>query len=237
MPSGQPTVSLLISCEHATQAVPRPWQPVFKGQQALLDSHRGYDRGSLDVAQALASTFSVPLLAGNTTRLLVDLNRSVDHPRHFSELTRALSAHEKEQIDAEYWWPHWTRYRRYLHELPGCIVHVACHSFTPVLTGKVRTADVGLLYDPDRPREKAWCRALGDSIRRHMPDLRVKMNYPYRGTSNGMGQQHRPGFDDRRLITMELEINQLLCDRDDWSALVSGLVKAVGHTLEQELNA
>ncbi len=229
-------VSPLISCEHASNAVPRQWQHRFQGQQALLNSHCGYDRGSLYVAQSLASSLDAPLLSGNVSRLLVDLNRSLDHPRHFSELTRSLSVGERSRIDIEYWWPHWQRYRRYLRELPGRIVHIACHSFTPVLNGKLRTADVGLLYDPARPREKAWCRTLGESIRRHMPQLRLKMNYPYRGTSNGMGQQHRHCFDDHRLITIELEFNHALCDREDWTALVSWLVQAVADTLEKELN-
>ena len=36
------------------------------------------------------------------------------------------------------------------------VLHVAVHSFTPVLHGERRNADVGLLYDPARPRERAF---------------------------------------------------------------------------------
>ncbi len=31
------------------------------------------------------------------------------------------------------------------------VVHISSHSFTPVLDGRVRNADIGLLYDPARP--------------------------------------------------------------------------------------
>ena len=45
------------------------------------------------------------------------------------------------------------------------VVHIASHSFTPELNGHVRTADVGMLYDPGRPGEvefaTAWLDALG----------------------------------------------------------------------------
>ena len=41
------------------------------------------------------------------------------------------------------------------------VIHVSAHSFTPGLDGKVRTADVGLLYDPARPGEVRLCARSG----------------------------------------------------------------------------
>ncbi|MFU8833523.1 MAG: N-formylglutamate amidohydrolase, partial [Wenzhouxiangella sp.] len=108
----------------------------------------------------------------------------------------------------DYWHPHWSRYRQYLDTLPGRIIHIACHSFTPVLDEKTRSTDIGLLYDPSRTVEAAYCRALGALLRNAFPELRIHMNQPYRGTSNGMGQQHRRHYPDGKLITFELELNQ-----------------------------
>jgi predicted N-formylglutamate amidohydrolase len=232
MPRREPALSALISCEHASNAVPACWQHLFRGHSDLLDSHRGFDRGSLEMGQALSRHTGAPLLVGKVTRLLVDLNRSAAHPRHFSEFTRALPAVDRFELDETFWQPHWQRYRQYLDSLPGRIVHVACHSFTPVIQGRTRAADIGLLYDPARAAERAWCRRLADRIREALPGLRVRMNYPYRGTSNGMGQQHRPHYDDRRLVTMELEINQALCDRHDWPVIIRGLSTAVAINVE-----
>jgi predicted N-formylglutamate amidohydrolase len=235
MSAAQQAVSPLITCEHAVNAVPERWQHLFRGHEALLDSHRGYDRGSLEVAQALARRLEAPLLVGKVTRLLVDLNRSARHPRHFSELTRKLPAAQRDSLDAEYWRPHWDRYRALLHELPGRVLHLACHSFAAVLEGRRRHADIGLLYDPARPGERAWCQALAARVRSSLPGLQVRMNYPYRGTSNGMGQQHRQCLDDAHLITVELEINQALCDRADWPQLINKLTAAVEWGVKQEV--
>ena len=90
------------------------------------------------------------------TRLLVDLNRSVGHRDLHSEATRPASRSEKQRIVADHYLP----YRAEVEVLVGKavasglrVIHVSSHSFTPRLNGLVRTADVGLLYDPARPGE------------------------------------------------------------------------------------
>src|SRR4030065_143064 len=37
------------------------------------------------------------------------------------------------------------------------VIHLSSHSFTPVLDGEVRNADIGLLYDPARHGEAELC--------------------------------------------------------------------------------
>src|SRR5690606_1376771 len=66
------------------------------------------------------------------------------------------------------------------------VVHVAVHSFTPVLDGERRDADVGLLYDPRRAGEAALAPAWAAALRAGEPRLRVRRNYPYLGTSDGL---------------------------------------------------
>lgn len=227
MPDREPHVSYLITAEHAGNRVPGRWRPLFEGRRSLLESHRGWDPGSGELARSLADALAAPLLESRITRLLIDLNRSADHPRRFSESTRALPADDRAVLARDYWQPHWARYREYLEALPGRIVHIACHSFTPVLDGKARSTDLGLLYDPSRPIEAAFCRRLGGCLRTEFPDLVVHMNQPYRGVSNGLGQQHRRDYPDTRLITFELEINQRLLAAPG----VSGLAGAIAGAL------
>lgn len=207
--------SWLITAEHASRRVPDRWQALFEGHEEVLESHRGWDPGSLELAQNLAQGLSAPLLQGRITRLLIDLNRSADHPGRFSAFSRSLPATDKADLIARYWQPHWSAYRSQLETLPGRIIHLACHSFTPVLDGKRRSTDIGLLYDPSRPIEAGYCRALARQLRQALPDLRIHINQPYRGVSNGLGQQHRRQYPDSRLISFELEINQRLIDRID----------------------
>ena len=47
--------AFLITCEHGGNRIPAPYRRLFRGQRALLDSHRGYDPGALVMAKALAS--------------------------------------------------------------------------------------------------------------------------------------------------------------------------------------
>ena len=47
--------SFLVTCEHGGNRIPAPCRRLFRGQRALLDSHRGYDPGALVMAKALAA--------------------------------------------------------------------------------------------------------------------------------------------------------------------------------------
>lgn len=225
------TISWLITAEHASNRVPDRWRPLFAGHEEVLESHRGWDPGSAELAQALAAGLHAPLLQGRITRLLIDLNRSAAHPGRFSAFSRGLPPADKADLIERYWQPHWSGYRSQLDALPGHIIHLACHSFTPILDGRTRTTDIGLLYDPSRPIEARYCRTLGERLRRVFPDLRVHMNQPYRGVSDGMGQHHRRFHADRRLITFELEVNQRLLDRLD--DITPALIDALQETAKR----
>lgn len=226
MSEQQPPVSPLITCEHASNRVPVPWRWLFVGEEHVLDGHRGHDIGATDLALRMSGQLHAPLLAGRVTRLLVDLNRSASHPARFSPWSRRLEPAQRAHLAERWWEPHWRAYREWVDRLPGLVVHIACHSFTPVLNGKQRQADIGLLYDPSRRLERDWCVGLAGHLREQLPDLRIRRNYPYRGTSNGLGQQHRWLYPPQRLITMEIEFNQALAHHSDWPALRAGIVEA-----------
>jgi len=83
---------LVITCEHGGREVPREYAALFSDRAALLDSHRGWDAGALELGRQLADAFGVPLHVATTTRLLVDLNRSIGHRQLFSEVTARTSS-------------------------------------------------------------------------------------------------------------------------------------------------
>lgn len=88
------------------------------------------------------------------------------------------------------------------------VIHVSSHTFTPVLGGNVRRADVGLLYDPQRQSERSLCERWQRSLRARRPNWIVRRNYPYLGRSDGLTSFLRRRFDDRHYIGIELEVNQ-----------------------------
>src|SRR5690606_36771859 len=82
---------VVVSAEHAGNRVPAEYRALFRGREALLASHRGWDPGTATLAAALAHRLGAALFLADVTRLVVDLNRSPSHPGVFSEITRALS--------------------------------------------------------------------------------------------------------------------------------------------------
>jgi predicted N-formylglutamate amidohydrolase len=229
-------VALVLTCEHGGNRVPKAWASAFTGARRLLATHCGWDPGALVVARALARRFSAPLVAAEITRLLVDLNRAEDNPGVFSRFTRDLPADAREELLARWHRPHRGRVFAEVERCIGrrqAVLHVAVHSFTPVLDGVVRTADVGLLYDPARPRERAAALHWRAALRELAPELRVRMNYPYRGISDGLTRALRRRHRDRDYAGIELEMNQnLVADRGRLSALQRVLADSLAAVLD-----
>lgn len=199
----------------------------------MLDSHRGYDAGALLMAQDLATAFDGALVTSTVSRLLVDLNRSVGHPQLFSETIRRLPPPVREEILAQYYRP----YREQVEHLVAQavadgqrVIHISSHSFTPELNGKVRNADVGLLYDPARHGEVELCARWRATLAELAPSLRVRRNYPYAGKGDGLTAYLRQRFAPNTYIGIELEVNQQIVQSDagQWTALRTLLVDSLG---------
>jgi len=88
------------------------------------------------------------------------------------------------------------------------VVHVSSHTFTPVRNGIVRRADVALLYDPARAPERRLCRHWQRALQALARRWRVRRNYPYRGSSDGLTRYLRERFAADEYVGIELEINQ-----------------------------
>jgi predicted N-formylglutamate amidohydrolase len=201
----------LVTCEHGGNRIPPPLRRLFRGQRTLLDSHRGYDAGALAMATALARALEAPLVASTTSRLVVDLNRSLGHPRLFGTVTRALPAPVRAGIVERHYRPYREEVLRRVGQAVRRgqrVVHVSSHSFTPELDGTVRRADVGLLYDPARAGEVRLCARWKAALRALAPELRVRRNYPYAGKGDGLTSHLRAIHPAAAYVGIELEINQ-----------------------------
>ena len=201
----------LVTCEHGGNRIPAPWQPLFRGRRALLESHRGYDPGALAMARTLAAALGAPLVASTVSRLLVDLNRSLGHPQLFSTATRAAPATERESIVDRHYRPYRGEVERLVRQAVSRgrrVVHVSSHSFTPELDGRLRRADVGLLYDPGRRAEAELCAGWKAALATLAPELRVRRNYPYAGKGDGLTSHLRRRFPESAYVGVELEVNQ-----------------------------
>jgi predicted N-formylglutamate amidohydrolase len=232
-------VFVVVTCEHAGNRVPARYGALFAGYEAMLASHRGYDPGALAMAREFASALDAPLFYCTTTRLLVELNRSPSHPGLFSEpVRRCLSAAERERLIERFYRPYREAVERKIHHavLQGRqVVHLSCHSFTPCLDGVDRRADVGLLFHPGRAGEAALCAAWQAMLAETHTSLRVRRNYPYRGTADSFIACLRRRFSEGRYAGIQLEVNQkfALEERHRWGALRRSLITAFERALSR----
>jgi predicted N-formylglutamate amidohydrolase len=224
--------TFLVTCEHGGNRIPAPYRQLFQEQRALLDSHRGWDPGALVMANALASARRAPLVASTVSRLVVDLNRSIGHPQLFSEVTRTAPTETRAQIVEQCYRPHREQVERLVCEAVSRgdrVIHIASHSFTPELHGRVRNADVGLLYDPRRRGEVEMCARWKASLAALDPALRVRRNYPYAGKDDGLTSHLRRRFAQTDYVGIELEVNQALVFAAGrrWTALRRALIDSL----------
>ena len=147
---------VILSCEHAHNKVPTAYKSVFGSGEEDLTSHLGWDPGALKITNELASTLGVKPFVYPFTRLLIEPNRSEDHPQLFSKYTETLSLEEKKSLLKSYYHP----YRKKVSDavqkqidLTNFAIHISVHTFTPVYHGKFRTVDIGILFDPHRHHE------------------------------------------------------------------------------------
>lgn len=205
------TRRLIISCEHGGNRVPRPYRRLFQGGEAALDTHRGLDIAALPAARSIARRLGAPLVYSETTRLLVDLNRSLHHKALFSEFTRDAGTEARKEILNKHYHPYRDRIDALVASTRAAkqtAIHLSIHSFTPRLGQQPRNADIGLLYDPARIGESRFCRALRAELLERRPDMKVRLNYPYRGNADGFTTWLRKHYGGASYLGIEIEINQ-----------------------------
>ena len=208
----KPTV-LFISCEHAVNTIPSAYQHLFHQHQSILETHRGIDFGALETATHLSEVFACDFNKATVSRLLIDCNRSLTSTNCFSEFTKHLPQIEKQKIIDQYYLPYRNRCESLIktHIQQGNqVLHLSIHSFTPVFKGVTRNAGIGLLYDPKRHGEKEVTREWHSLLSHEKPTYRVRMNYPYSGTSDGFTSALRKKYTEHEYLGIEVEMNQAL---------------------------
>ena len=207
-------VHLVLTAEHAGNEIPEPYASYFRSgdAQAALYSHRGWDPGSAEIAAELSRYFDRPVLAQRVSRLLVECNRSIDHPALWSEFSAPMPESLRDDALARYWRPHREAVRSAVERAPSgaTVVHVSVHTFTPVWRGKRRATDIGILYDPRMRGEVALSARWQRTLKAHpaAAGLGVHRNRPYRGWTDGLVTSLRAQFSSERYVGIELEVAQ-----------------------------
>lgn len=228
--------AFFLSCEHGGNRVPKTLRALFERDAETLASHRGYDKGALELARHLSKALDVPLVAATVSRLVVDLNRSLGNRNLYSEFTRTLSKAQRDALIAEHYLPYRQAVEQGIETLLAThdrVIHISIHSFAPIMEGKPRDADIGFLYDPARRSEVAFVKKWLAALHQAMPDAKLRRNYPYKGAADGLTTALRRKWDDAVYAGIELEVNQALFDNAaEKGALKKVLVRTLRASLE-----
>lgn len=204
----------VFSCEHGGFEIPQLYSASFSGKEDILQSHRGWDRGALDIAKLISQKTNIPLISNSVSRLLIEANRTLAHEELFSEFSHHLPQAVKDELIVNYYLPYRNELEREIEQYlqqQHHVVHLSFHSFTPVLNGKVRETEIGILFDPMKPAEQEYAEAWKKSIEEKAKNWRVKFNYPYKGTDDGLTTYFRAKY-KHNYAGLELEVNTKLLD-------------------------
>jgi len=225
-------VKFILTCEHGGNEIPDEYKYVFNKVPDLLQTHRGYDIGALQLFEQMVAARADSSFFSITSRLLVELNRSRNHKSLFSQYTKPLQKIVKRHILNKYYTPYrnivYAEIYKYVN-MGFRVVHISVHSFTPVLDGQVREVDIGLLFDPKKKSEKMYCMQWKKELKALSTAYVVKFNKPYLGKSDGFTTFLRKEFDGSLYSGIELEVNQkfFLENKRQWpEKLLNALVNS-----------
>jgi predicted N-formylglutamate amidohydrolase len=229
----------VLTCDHASALIPRQLNQLGLAQEALA-RHIAFDLGAAEVTTQLAERLDGWAILQNYSRLVIDCNRplqAADSIVATSDGTaipgnQALQQEDILRRQATLFLPY---HQRISDELDGRrqrslpIVLVAIHSFTPMLAGRRRPWQAGILYH----RDDRVARIMLQSLRAQDGAV-IGDNEPY-SMSDGTDFTIPVHGEQRGLPHVEVELRQDLTvsdeSRSDW---VERLAIAL-HQAEDEL--
>ena len=232
---GDPSVPILITCEHASAEVPEDFELGIS--QELLESHWGWDRWAAEVLERFAKPLGATTVCARVSRLVLDTNRGVSgatlvrpdadgqpipgnqdlSPEALSSRISRLHTPYHAAIDVE------------LERLVAAhgrerVVFFTFHSFTGRYGDEDRDFDVGVLFDAHEDLAAGVKRALATQ------GLRVRLNEPYSGYRGEIyaaavhGEAHEVQY-------FEIELNQDVledpAERERFARIFAAVVPAI----------
>jgi len=152
---GETAPGILLICEHAGRGVPGPWADLGL-PKPLLDTHFGWDAGAGALTEELAQRLKAPAVLATYSRLFLDINRfetdwdvmrpdlaGIPVPANIEPdpVDRAL----RERV-ARKPFDQATIEQLARFEPASRPAVISIHSFTPLVHGKIRQTEIGVLW-------------------------------------------------------------------------------------------
>lgn len=183
----QGRAKLLLVGDHVSNLIPKALDQLGL-EGPVLEQHVAYDIGSHKLITHLSQHLDAPAVLAGYSRLVVDLNRSLEDASAIPALSdnipipgnQALSRGERAMRVHSFYTPYRVAIDCMLHRFRerGVVpALIAIHSFTPEMAGIRRPWHVGLMWDKD-PRIPL---PLLEKLRAHPQGINVGDNQPYSG--------------------------------------------------------
>jgi len=224
------TAPLLLVCDHASRRFPLALKNMGLDPPARR-CHLALDIGAGELTERLAAGLGVTAVLAQYSRLVVDCNRVLLDPGAFLEFgdgivipgNRNLSLDQKDQRASEIYWPYHYAIDMELKRLAAfdlLTAFYAIHSFTPVLNGKSRDVEIGILWDADRPTAEMFI----DGFRK--AGFNVGDNEPYSGKApQDFTIDHHA--EDAQLPHVGIEIRQDLIDDEAGVSTIAAVMQEI----------
>ncbi len=176
---------ILFIADHASNYIPKSLKNLGLSKN-LIDTHISFDLGIRDLCISLSKSCNAKYIAGDHSRLIIDLNRDIFDPTLIPVIADKkvipsninLSNYEKRKRVLRI-------YKKYHDEIRKIIkrdninILISLHSFNPIFKNKKRNIHFGILSNQDRKLSEA---ILNEMRRRK---IRVGDNEPYKGNLIG----------------------------------------------------
>ncbi|HVO25505.1 MAG TPA: N-formylglutamate amidohydrolase [Candidatus Margulisiibacteriota bacterium] len=224
---------LVLTCEHATCAVPVEYDDLGLDDEQLRE-HIGWDVGASALTEALAQRLAAPAVQSGVSRLLIDCNRDLADPdlivseSHGVQVpgNQFIDAAERERRIRDFYEPYHDAIDDVLATRQDALL-LSVHSFTPILNGRERRFDAGVLFDSFVAEAEDFGAGLASA------GLKVRYNQPYSGLDGLIFSARTHGM-QHGLRYLELEVNnRLLREAAGIDRIATAVAQALSPVLER----
>ncbi|MEC8474796.1 MAG: hypothetical protein VXZ38_09110 [Planctomycetota bacterium] len=169
------------------------------------------DPFALEITHKIASSLDASVIHHRYPLEMVDVTKDLNQRRLFGGPFQRLQKSAQNRLLEEV-------HQSYFEDLSsviesklksdGFVIHFSVRTFPLKSKGTVRRTDVGFLYDPSRQDEVDLCSDLADDIWYRAPMLKVRRNYPRRGSEVGITRRLRNRFSGSDYLGIELWLNR-----------------------------
>ena len=181
------TASVLLVGDHASNTIPDMLGNLGL-DNAALGQHIAYDIGTSKLIHHLSQHLDAPALLAGYSRLVIDLNRSLEDDSCMPEVSdntvipgnQNMSPEHRNQRIHSFYTPYRTAIDLLIHRFKQKQIvpaFISIHSFTPEMAGYSRPWHAGVLWDKD-PRIPV---PLMKNLRAHPEGFNIGDNEPYSG--------------------------------------------------------